>query len=519
MRFLTIVPLSLILVTWPLGDSVQGSKILSVFPFPGKSQYIFILPLLHNLAEKGHEVTSISVFPQDKPMKNFRDIIINENAKIYEGYTEEAALGLNKSILEELLDFLSWASRRCQMSEHPKVKEIMKSETFDLVIMEIIGTEALLGLGQHFQAPTIAVSTFPAMHFIDYLVGNPSPSSYIPHISIPYGNHMSFRQRVANILAEIQDVLSHRYYVLPKQRNLYEKYFPSAELNFDEARRNVSLVLVNDHFTLRHPRPCVPNMIEVGGLHIKQQPNSLSQELQEFLDTATEGAIYFSLGSNVKSKDLPQETQQAILESFRDLKIKVLWKFEGENLPNKPANVLIRKWFDQQSVLAHPNVKMFISHGGFLSTTETIFHGKPVLAIPILGDQPMNAKNAVTAGFALSMELSEISKENFTKSIREVWTKPKYSEAAKRLSQRFRDKPMTPMDTALYWVEYVLRNKGAPYMRNAGQDLTFMEFHNLDVYIVISVIILTSFVIVIQVFCLLQRLVLRTFKQPKIKRN
>lgn len=52
-------------------------------------------------------------------------------------------------------------------------------------------------------------------------------------------------------------------------------------------------------------------------------------------------------------------------------------------------------------IVGHSNVRLFISHGGLLSTIETIYHGKPVLAIPIFGDQPSNAQQMVDAGFAL----------------------------------------------------------------------------------------------------------------------
>lgn len=49
---------------------------------------------------------------------------------------------------------------------------------------------------------------------------------------------------------------------------------------------------------------------------------------------------------------------------------------------------------------AHPNVKLFISHGGFFSTIETIYFGVPVIGIPIVGDQQTNIANAETAGYA-----------------------------------------------------------------------------------------------------------------------
>lgn len=49
-----------------------------------------------------------------------------------------------------------------------------------------------------------------------------------------------------------------------------------------------------------------------------------------------------------------------------------------------------------------------------------------------------------------------------------------------KISQRYRDQPKRPLDTAIYWVEYVARH-GAYHMHNPGQDLSFMEYHHLDI--------------------------------------
>lgn len=72
-------------VLLPASPIIDGAKILSIFPFPGPSQYIFASGLLKELARRGHEVTSISVFPQQKPLKNFRDIEIPENKGLFDG--------------------------------------------------------------------------------------------------------------------------------------------------------------------------------------------------------------------------------------------------------------------------------------------------------------------------------------------------------------------------------------------------------------------------------------------------
>lgn len=50
------------------------------------------------------------------------------------------------------------------------------------------------------------------------------------------------------------------------------------------------------------------------------------------------------------------------------------------------------------------------------------------------------------------------------------------------MSDRYRDQPLTPLETAVYWTEYVARHKGAPHMRSPGLDLSFFAYHSLDVF-------------------------------------
>lgn len=73
--------------------------------------------------------------------------------------------------------------------------------------------------------------------------------------------------------------------------------------------------------------------------------------MQNRLDNANEGVVYFSLGSNLRSAQLPNATRDAILKTFSKLNKTVLWKWEDENMPNKPDNVVILPWMPQQAIL------------------------------------------------------------------------------------------------------------------------------------------------------------------------
>lgn len=65
-------------------------------------------------------------------------------------------------------------------------------------------------------------------------------------------------------------------------------------------------------------------------------------------------------------------------------------------------------------------MKLFISHGGLLSTIETIYHGVPILGIPIFADQKMNIAIAVKKGYAVSLPFGEVTEERFQSALQEI---------------------------------------------------------------------------------------------------
>lgn len=74
----------------------------------------------------------------------------------------------------------------------------------------------------------------------------------------------------------------------------------------------------------------------------------------------------------------------------------------------------------------HPNVKLFISHGGMSGIYESVDAGVPVLGLPTHYDQPKNIENLVNNGMALSMDWSSITKETFLRNVLELVTNEKW---------------------------------------------------------------------------------------------
>lgn len=264
-------------------------------------------------------------------------------------------------------------------------------------------------------------------------------------------------------------------------------------------------MLLNTHFSTTGPRPYLPNVIEVGGLQVKPKPFPLPEKLKIFLDEAQHGAILFSLGSNVKSNYLSEDTIKMLLKVFSKVKQRVVMKWESDELEGKPENVYISKWLPQDDVLAHKNVKAFISHCGYGGVIEAKFHGVPIIAVPIFGDQPGNADNVVKHGWGIRIDLKDLTEELLLNAIKEITSNSTYSTNVKKLAELSKDRPQSPQETAVYWVEYVLRHHGAPHLHYAAANLNFIQDNSID----LIAFLIVFFYVIYRVFKFIVKRMLR----------
>jgi glucuronosyltransferase len=235
----------------------------------------------------------------------------------------------------------------------------------------------------------LVAGTLGFSDFMDRNMGLLTPWSFVPHPVLLYTDKMSFFQRCHNTILSLTDMFLRKYRYLPKQDKLVRQYFqtmPEPLPSVHELEKSISVMLINNHISTNPPRPSMPGLVNVGGAHIKS-PKPLPKDIQEFLDGAINGAIYFSLGSYIKSSDMPNEKLKAFLDAFGKLKQRVLWKYEDTSLQSIPKNIMISKWLPQSDVLAHPNIVLFITHGGMFGTQEGQYRGVPMLFIPFFGDQ------------------------------------------------------------------------------------------------------------------------------------
>ncbi|XP_062553023.1 UDP-glucosyltransferase 2-like [Armigeres subalbatus] len=494
-------------------EGVDSAKILCVFPSPGRSHVLVGQVLLKALAERGHQVTMVSPFKLSKPVPNYREIYVPPDdtvSKMTKSFLEKKH-NILKGIPTMMRSVLNTANNTINDPQFLAIK----NEQFDLVITGLFMADFILGFGPHFNAPTVALWSAGQAKFTSDLVGNPRAVDAVPHIMLGQQEHMGFMNRLKNLLIATAENLIVEYAVW-NQQPYYDFNFPADKYpSYKDVRKNVSLVLLNTHFSSSGPRPYIQNIVEVGGLQIKNKPDPLPEDIQKWLDEAEHGVIYFCLGSNLKSSDLPPEKLRIFLNVLGKQKQRILFKWETDSIPNQPKNFLTKKWLPQDDVLAHKNVVLFVAHGGLGGMAEARFHAVPVLGIPIFAEQSSNVLVVEREGWGKGIDYEVLTEASFEDPLVEILTNPEYRQKVKELSELYRDRPQTAVDTAIYWIEYVIRHKGAPHMHYQGAELNFFQQQMLDVVAALLVIVYLLFKLLKFVFKKLTTLICRRGTKQK----
>jgi hypothetical protein len=156
----------------------------------------------------------------------------------------------------------------------------------------------------------------------------------------------------------------------------------------------------------------------------------------------------------------------AIIAGLREEDINLVLAVGGDQDPAafgpQPANVYIERYIPHSLLL--PQCDAFVTHAGFSSVMAGLEQGLPMVATPLAGDQPSNARRCSDLGVARVIGPDERTPEVFRAAVRDVLRNPKYRENAARLRQEIQLLPGP--EYAVQLLERVVR-EGRPIMSNS----------------------------------------------------
>lgn len=454
---------------------------------------------MKDLAARGHHLTILTtdlINMSNNP--NVTQIDLHDSYDIFRNefnFVENKENNKDESELIEMF-FPMMMKYLDQQLGHPEVKKIINKsngQKFDLLIFEHLNYLPVLAFAEIYNCPVIGITSLDSMWEVHEEIGNVANPVIHSEILFAYEHgRLTFAERWKSLkyYLKLKFISKHKFDSMFQA--IVVKHFPRVTASLDKMKERIQLLMTNTNPTMGFIRPLLPNTIQLGFMHIEPPKPLPSGFLKTFLDNSKNGVIYMSLGSNVQSKDLSPEFLEIFLKVFGSLSYDVLWKFEDDNLPNKPDNVMISKWLPQSDLLAHPKIKVFITQGGQQSMEEAIDRSVPLIVIPFLGDQDANANRIVRREIGLHLELHSLTEAKLLAAINEMM-KPKYKINIKKLRELVYDEPMTSRERAVWWTEFVIRNKGAKHLEYPGRLMPFYQKYWLD-FIGIALLTVAVFV-------------------------
>uniref|UniRef100_I3N3J5 UDP-glucuronosyltransferase n=2 Tax=Ictidomys tridecemlineatus TaxID=43179 RepID=I3N3J5_ICTTR len=291
-------------------------------------------------------------------------------------------------------------------------------------------------------------------------------------------DQMTFMDRIKNIMYMLYFDFWFQTFDVKKWNQFYSEVLGRPTTIY-ETMGKADFWFIRTYWDLEFPRPFLPNFDFVGGLHCKPA-KPLPKEMEEFVQSSGEnGIVVFSLGSMVSN--MPEEKDNIIAFALAQIPQKVIWRYEGRKPDKLGPNTRIYNWIPQNDLLGHPKTKAFITHGGTNGIYEGIYHGIPMVGIPLFADQADNIAHVKAKGAAIRLEYRTLTSADLLKALRIVINDPLYKENAMKLSRIQHDQPVKPLDRAVFWIEFVMRHKGAKHLRVAAHDLSWFQYYSLEV--------------------------------------
>ncbi|XP_077072727.1 UDP-glucuronosyltransferase 2C1-like [Siphateles boraxobius] len=496
---------------------VQSGKVL-VSPVGG-SHWVNMNILVEELHAKGHNVTVIRI-EGSWYIKEFSPHYTSINLKCEGGFSEELLetfasklLGILRvdSIWARLkLEIIMWKSFLWMVEEEKKIiinmfedqqlMQSLKDAKYDMILTDPAMFRGVI-LGHYLKLPivyNVRWTDYSEAHFVIA----PSPLSYVPASMMELSDRMSFLERVKNIVMYIIPEIQLAILITPTYNALCERFIGPGTSYFS-LLQGADLWLHRADFIFEFPRPTMPNIIYIGGFQCKPS-KPLPQDLEDFVESSGEhGVIIMSLGTLFGQ--LPDDLAEAIAEAFAELPQKIIWRYKGKRPSALGNNTLLMDWMPQNDLLGHPKTRAFVAHGGTNGVQEAIYHGVPIIGLGLIFDQPCNLVKMRVKGVAKNVDFATVDKDSFLKTVKEVLYEPSYRENMQKLSRLHKDVPVKPLDYAIFWIEFVMRHKGAAHLHTESHKMPWYSYHSVDVILfllsAVALIILLIIYMVIKYFC------------------
>ncbi|CAD5125938.1 DgyrCDS14118 [Dimorphilus gyrociliatus] len=502
----------------------SASNILLLTPpvtkYASKSHADNMVVLGKGLIEAGHDVSisrqgtvridnpgNISFFDVASPLSDETVEIIGETIKkssvdlLYQNISMFALDEYGKIIWNGLIEDCREMLRDSSMKK--------RLEEFDLLIIDHFYFCGFI-LAEMYKKPFIMFECSSYITYSEAVV--PSPMSWVPPFMSSLTDKMTITDRAKSVISSL--FLS---YFLTKLDKNFEKLKAELQISpgksISQIRKQSELFFMNSNNIFEFPRPLTPNIIYIGGMLAFQpvKKTDIDPKIEE-ITSKRFGIVVFGSTLNFCNHPSLLDDIRKSLVKFPD--VQWIWSLKC-SLDKDYPNIHIFKWVPQAYLLSKKNCALFISHGGLNSVYEAMYHGTPMLVIPMPMDSTDNSIRVKRHGM---LELLPFHTKDLTflqEYIAKMLQSNAYKISAERVSSLIKSQKPTPLENAVYWIEHVLEFGGS-HLRHSAIDMPTYKLYNLDLLLIALIICLLIVWLMkkLIVFCLM-KCCLRFFKKSK----
>ncbi|XP_077978876.1 UDP-glucuronosyltransferase 2C1-like [Glandiceps talaboti] len=481
-----------------------GVESFKIFVAPGMSRGSVILymeKIGQHLAKQGHQVTILvneAVYVPSEPKDGGTPLTLETYSYKARGpvivkSTSNKYLGGEATWFDWLDVMLKFVPECDRVLNDAVLLSKLEKSNFDLLVANVHMICPIL-LAHRISLPFVLVGNNRINPMMDGNMYNiPSNPAYVPSMGSGLTSQMSFLQRLENVGHYAFSYVLYNFYMLPHYRNLQHKYNIRPDLTLHKMAEAAELFIYNTDFAFDYPRPLMPNVVLIAGI-MAGPTEPLEKEFEEFMQSSGDhGVVIFSLGSYVQFSRT--DKLDIIVSALGRLPQKVILKY-SDNLPKTMGrNIKAVKWLPQNDLLGHPKTKAIIYHGGLNGVYEAIYHGVPIVGMPLYHDQLDNIPWLAEKGMAVTLDVKTLTEDKLYDAVLKVVTDARFKQNAERLSRIHRDRPMSPGDTAVFWIEHVIKH-GGQHLRSQAGNLNFVQYYLIDVMLFLVLVTLTVIVLI-----------------------
>ncbi|KAK2721391.1 UDP-glycosyltransferase UGT5-like [Artemia franciscana] len=442
-------------------------------------------PLFELLVKKGHDVTVITSFPA-RSVPLFKEINIGMQLNVvFDSYLTKRLKSEFIIPIEAMLEtFPKLLTEGFEKTwNNPDFQQLLNS-TVDLVIIDSVLNEFALGFVHLWDTQLVYLASVPNVHHNFHAVGQQFDYSLYSFMTTTKSPPFGFLDRVQQfVFGEMARAFRQRD--IMKVEKMLGEHVPGVPPFLEIERGRTALILGNFDDIITEPHPIPPNYVKIGAMTCKP-PKPLPKDVESFIARSEdEGFAIFSLGTGLVMSSMPQETKEAFINVFKRYKLHVIWKWENISIFGEvPDNVYLSQWLPSlNDLLGHPKARIYMSHGGLIGVQEAIYHGVPIIGLPVFADQDNNVRRIERNGNGRLLEWKGITETKIDKAVKSVLYDPKYRQNAKKYSKMAKSPLTNWKQTAMHYINMVLENDNVDFMKVETSHIYGFQRHLFDVYL------------------------------------